>query len=1028
MKKSRLMMAGSVVSLAMLAAAPVFAQDQATEDQSDTQKDEEEEETGEVILVTGSRIARPIVEDSIVPVTSVSVDEILDSGDLSLGDALNDLPSLRSTFSQANSNRFIGTSGLSLLDLRGLGTTRTLILVNGQRHVTALPGDFRVDVNTIPFELLERIDVVTGGNSAIYGSDAVAGVVNFILRKDYDGMRITAQSSVTGRGDRSQSFIGGIYGKNFADGRGNVAVAAEFATASPLFNFERDDQTGSISGRSQFNRGPGAFTFNFLSNIKNGNISNGTNVLSVFCRRDLGVFGGIDLASADRCAVNADGTIVDNGNGRGANALWVFNNNGRLVRNQPDLDLRSFGSNNTVGGVGSTLRETGQLAPGLDRYTVNLLAHYEFSDAADVFVEAKWSRLEALQEGQPSFRFFDEIVRYDNAFLDPADAAFIRDELALPIIFGGDPNGFQYSRFNTDFGGRSEVNDRETYRIVAGLRGQFNDDWRYEISANYGRLDTFLQSRNQLIPVNFQNALDAVFSIPGDTTSPIVCRINIDADPTNDDAACVPINILGNGNASQAALDYVNFTSTRDEYATQFVATAFVSGDLSQLFELPGGPIAFAVGVEYRRETSFSDFDDFTQAGNTFLNIIPTFDPPAFDEKSVFGEVSIPLLADMPFFNELTISAAARYSDYNTRANKTFAWNAGAIWAPFEGLRIRGNYSRSVRVPTPGDLFSPASQNFAFIGDPCDIQNINAGSPNRAVNCTAIGLGPGVGFVNTPARAQSLPFLTGGNPLLEEEVSDSYTLGFIVSPAFMPGFSLTADYYNITVNNVIGGVGAQAVLNNCFDADPGNFPNNAFCPSIFARDPATNFFGDPVLQGGSFNFAALETAGIDVNARYTRKFDNGHRIRVRAIATYVLNNVTFLDIANPTVPNRVQSELGDPTFAAVFGVDYDFNDISLSYDLRYVGRQTIDSYENAFPFNGNPANRPGAFGEVYYPDVWYHDVRVDWRVGDKFTFYAGIDNLGDRLPPLGLTGAGGGSGIFDSFGRTLFAGVRVNFE
>ena len=1023
MKKSSLWVAGSAISLALCTSAPVMAQDEQGAEETTTEEEAtEEEEEGKAIIVTGSRIARPNL-DSTVPITALPVEELLDSGDISLGDALNDLPSLRSTFSQSNSNRFIGTSGLSLLDLRGLGTSRTLVLVNGQRHVTALPGDFRVDVNTIPFELLESVEIVTGGNSAIYGSDAIAGVVNIKLRKDYDGFRLTGLASVSGRGDTGQRSLGGIYGKNFADGRGNVAIALEYAGSEALFNSQRDFQTGAFSGRTQFNRGPGPNTFNFFTGIRNGNISDGTNVLSVFCRADLGVFGGIDLASADRCASDSLG-LVDNGNGRGANALWVFNDDGRLVRNTPELDLRRNGSNNTVGGVGSTLTNTGQLRPGLDRYTGNLLARYEFSEAAEVFLEAKYSRLDALQEGQPTFRFFDEVIQYDNAFLNPADAAFIRDELALPIIFGGNPNGFDYSRFNIDFGGRSEKNKRETYRIVAGLRGNFNDDWRYEITANYGRLETFLASRNQLVEANFANAVDAVFD-PGNPGN-IVCRINIDLDPTNDDPACVPINILGIGNASQAALDYVNFTSTREEFAEQFIVSAFVSGDSSQLFELPGGPIGFAFGAEYRQERSFSDFDDFTQAGNTFLNIIPTFDPPKFVEKSVFGEVRIPIVSDMPFLNELTIEAAARFSDYNTRADKTFAWNVGGIYSPFDGLRVRANYSRSVRVPNPSDLFSPASQNFSFLADPCDIQNINQNGPNRVANCTAIGLGPATAFVNTPARAQSLPFLTGGNPQLEEETSDSYTIGFIAEPAFLPGFTLSADYYNITVSNVIGAVGAQAVLNNCFDADPGNFPNNNFCPSIFARDPVTNFFADPVLQGGSFNFAGLEVQGIDAVARFRRTFDNGDSVRASLIATYVLENVGFLDIANPTVPNRFQSELGDPTFAASFQVDYTWGDLTIGYDVRYVGRQTIGAYESRFEFNGQVPLDPNAFGRSYYPDVFTHDVRLDFRVNDKFTFYGGVDNIGDRLPPLGLGGTGGGSGIFDNIGRTVFAGFRWN--
>ena len=1001
------------ISLA-LAASPAIAQDAETE--ADTDESADVEEPTGTIIVSGSRIARPNL-DSTVPVTSVGAEDLIDNADVSLGDALNDLPSLRSTFSQANSNRFIGTSGLNLLDLRGLGTNRTLVLINGRRQVGALPGDFRIDVNTIPAELLERVDVVTGGNSAIYGSEAVAGVVNFILREDFEGVRVTGQSSITSRGDRPQQYIAVTAGTNFADGRGNIAFSGEYARAEALFNRQRDLQTGAFNGRRQFNRtsaGNGANTFTFFrSGVRNGNISDGTNILGLSCN------DSTPALEAATCATDRNGDVFNPAGAR-EEALYVFDTNGRLVRNQPELDFRRAGSNNTLGGVGSTLRNTGQLAPGLDRYTANVLARYEFSPAFEVFFEGKYNRLEALQEGQPTFRFFDEVVTYDNAFLNPADADFIQNTLQ-PAFTGG--TGFFYSRFNVDLGGRSEINEREMFRLVGGVRGDFNDDWKYEISAVYGRLDTFLTSRNQIIEQNFSNAVAAVF----DGTGNIVCAINNDADPSNDDPACVPINIFGSGSPSQAAIDYVAFDSTRDENAEQFVVTAFMSGDSSQLFELPGGPVAFSLGAEYREETSFSDFDDLTQSGATFLNIIPTFDPPKFTEKSVFGELRIPILSDVPFFNELTVDGAARYSDYNTAADKVFTWNAGAIWSPVEGLRLRGNFSKSIRVPNPSDLFSPQSQNFAFLADPCDIQNINNGGPNRVANCTAIGIPPSANFVNTPARAQSLPFLTGGNPLLQEEESESYTVGVVWEPEFLPGFAMTVDYYNINITNVIAAVGAQQVLDNCFDADPGNFPNNNFCPSINPRD-GSNFFDDPVLIGGSFNFAALETEGLDFDFRYRTSFDNDSELSVRLLANYVLRNVNFLDIANPDVPDRIQSELGDPTFAANFSVDYEIGDFTIGYDVRYVGRQLIQEFEDEFSFNGNPPNNPLAFGQRYYGDVFYQDIRLNWEIEERFDFFAGVDNLLDELPPLGLTGAGAGSGIYDNFGRTFFAGFSVELD
>jgi outer membrane receptor protein involved in Fe transport len=256
MKKSRLLVAGSAISLALFSAVPSFAQD-AQPDAANAQEEEAEAEetleegSGQPILVTGSRIARPTLQSS-VPLTSVTIEDLTGTGELSLGDALNDLPSLRSTFSSGNSSRFIGTAGLSLLDLRGLGTDRTLVLVNGRRHVTSTPGDNGFDVNTVPTDLVERIDIVTGGNSAIYGSDAVAGVVNFIMKRDYDGVAVRAQGGLSSRGDRGTYFVSALAGQNFADGRGNVAISAEYTRQQPLYFNQRDGLSGAASGRCQF--------------------------------------------------------------------------------------------------------------------------------------------------------------------------------------------------------------------------------------------------------------------------------------------------------------------------------------------------------------------------------------------------------------------------------------------------------------------------------------------------------------------------------------------------------------------------------------------------------------------------------------------------------------------------------------------------------------------------------------------------------------------------------------------------------
>ncbi|SBV33016.1 TonB-dependent receptor [uncultured Sphingopyxis sp.] len=1052
MNKSHLFLGAAAFAVAISVSQPVLAQDTAPADTAEATDDNTERS----IVVTGSRIVRPTL-DSPVPLTSVDVSELTDTGDVSLGDALNDLPSLRSTFSQGNSTRFIGTAGLNILDLRGLGTSRTLVLVNGKRHITASPGDYLVDVNTIPVDLLERVDIVTGGNSAIYGSDAVAGVVNFITKRDFEGINLRAQGGLSSRGDRGNVFISGTYGKNFADGRGNIAVSAEYAESNPLYFTDRDKLTGAYSGRCQFqtveptggelNGSDGITDTEFVCGVKNGSISDG------------GTLGRV-----------------------GPGQYLRFGPNGDLFVDVPDGDFEAGGSANILGGQGSTLRNTGQLAAGLKRYAVNLLAHYDVSDAFRPFIEAKYVRVDAIQEGQPSFfqgslagffattqEQFDAIpeLRCDNPFL--TTQAF--STLSSYGVCGAAPDAtpFTISRFNPDFGGRGEKHKRETYRVVAGVEGTFNDDWEYEIALNYGRFESSMKSLNNLVLFDEQGNLDgfllAIDSVRN-TNGQIVCRVNADADPTNDRPDCVPINVFGYGAPSQAALDFVNTTALRKEKAEEFVATASVAGDLSQLFELPGGPIGFALGGEYREEKASSVYDDLTASGGTFLNAIQPFTPPKLSVKEAFAEVSVPLLANVPLAEELTISAAARVSDYNTSAGTVWAYNVQGLYAPIPDIRLRAAYAKSVRTPTQSDLYSPFSQNFAQLSDPCDSANIT-NDPNRVANCAAAGVPTvfdaasaaacagtsfpedqrevGDPWVNCIARTSSTSYRSGGNPTLQNEIGKSLTLGAVIEPSFLPGFNFTVDYYKIKVKSLISALSAQTIINLCYDSATGI--DNPFCATV--NREATGFFDQQngaVISGG-VNFAAQKTEGIDFDLAYRRTFDNGHRLSFRAIATYLMRLDNYTDPTNPEAPNRQMSELGDPRWAANASINYDFGALDLSWSVRYIGKQTIgtwetqNSYKGACPADGTipgggscipgaivtlPPTNADAYPRIYYPDALYHNLRANLEIDNKFDFYIGVDNAFDKQPPLGLLGTAGGD-PYDTFGRYFYAGIKASW-
>ncbi|WP_187336179.1 TonB-dependent receptor domain-containing protein [Novosphingopyxis iocasae] len=1025
-----------VLSVGLLA-SPAFAQTQ--DDDLAVETDEttvtpagESNGAGpvEAIVVTGTRIVRPNL-DSANPITSLSLADVQSTGEVNLGDALNDLPSLRSTFSQQNSTRFIGTVGLNLIDLRGLGTNRTLVLVNGRRHITSQPGvPTSVDINTIPSALVERIDISTGGNSAVYGADAVAGVVNFVLKQDYDGIEGRVQGGAADYGGRGTYAASLIAGKNFADGRGNIAIAGEYSYTDVLYNTDRNELTGAFTGRRQFQlventigepaSGNGVPDRVFVTGVRNNNVSEG-GLYTSFC----------PPGSGARQSFNCTGGTDVNGNPVGA--TFVFLPGGSLIRNPVTTDFRNVGSSNSIGGLGSTLLLTGMLNPQVERKIVNVLAHYEFSPAFRPFVEAKYVRVDALQEGQPTFHF--NTFSINNPFLSNQARTVLQQSLAPGAT------SFSAFRFNIDFGGRGEKHKREIYRVVTGVNGTFNDDWNYEVAFNYGRLDTFYKTEGNIISQKFANARNAVRDAQGN----IVCAINLDASAANDDPGCVPVNLFGFGAPSQAALDYFGYTSTREQNAEQYQVTGYVSGDLSQLFELPGGPIGFAIGGEYRKETAYAAYDEVTRSGATFLNAIPIFDPADLEVYEAYGEVRVPILADMPFARELTLEGAFRISDYNLGTVGTVeTYNAGVIYSPFRGLRLRGSYARSVRAPTQDDLLSAPSQTFLNgLQDPCDSRFIND-NPNRVANCAADGVpttvtlpnGSVVPFTNIPASG--VRGLSGSNPNLDAEVSDSFTAGFVFVPDAVPGLSLSVDYYNIKIDNVIFSLGAQTIINQCYDNASGI--NNQYCASIFRRADGT-FQGqsDRQLGGqtvnytlapsdrsfisGPFNFAKQKTSGIDFDLNYNRDL-GGVAISARGLLSYVINRDNFTDIDDPNFINQQLLELGDPEFAGNLILGLDFGMPRLTYNMRYIGEQYVASYETFNSLQGRPPENPDYSYPSQYPETFYHNIRLDLEVDDTYGFYMGVDNLLDTLPPLGLDGTGSGSGQYDNIGRFLYAGAR----
>lgn len=1053
MKKTSLLVRGSALTLALFSAMPAMAQtDAAPADETADAADEG------AIVVTGSRIRQPNLE-SANPIAVVTGAEIFETGGISVGDLLNELPQLRSTFSQQNSTRFLGTRGLNLLDLRGLGTQRTLVLVNGRRHVGSdvLSNGVSVDTNTIPSDLIERIDIVTGGASAVYGSDAIAGVVNFILKDDFDGIQARGQSGISRYGDAGNQFVSLTAGKNFADGRGNVAVNLEYARSSDFYASGRPyldtndgflvveaDAAGSPNGAA------GGFDRYFYRDIRSTTIS----------------LGGMVAAYP-----NPTTAPCGRGGGTAFTCAFLFQPDGSLVAQTGDrAGLGPTGP--FIGGNGYTGRENKLIAlsPQLQRYSANLIAHFEVSPAFVPFLEAKYVRSEAL--GSQSGPFFSqgatlgdvgnrERVRLDNPYITTQARQLLTDTFLASTVnvnTGATLTAAQLAaqraaitagtfRFSlrrnwTDFGTRDEEITRETYRAVIGARGDFNDDWNYEVFVNYGE-----HKEKNLIKgnVNIQRYLLGL-DTARDAAGNIVCRAKLPgADPISyiygtplsagddprlaaDAAACVPINPFGEGSVNQAARDYVLVDSLATGKITQLNIGGFVAGDTSEFFNLPGGPVSFSLGAEYRRETLDYDLDDLTQEGYAFYNAIPTFDSPAFEVKEVYGEIQLPLLRDQPFAHELTLRANGRISDYKGKAGTTYTYGGEVMWKPIEDIGFRGTYARAVRAPNLADLYSAQGQNFApGFGDPCSAVNLATGSANRLANCTAAGRPAGYDF----RYSSSLEILSGGNEDLKAETSDSYTVGVLLQPRFVPGLSISADYYTITVDDVITAPSAQQIANACYDLPDINA--NPFC-GLFERAGAA---GGPrgeipfqILEGSlvqiSQNYAKLKARGIDAQVDY-RYTDGDWTFTIGGLYTRVLQRDEFLNPANPDFKNRILGELGDPKNQVNVNVSAKYKSVTLGYQFRWIDKMYLNTFEDFNELNGLPPQNLDYAPVQKYPSVAYVDLRAQVDISEAFNFYAGVDNVFNRKPPFGATGVGGGTGIYDNRGQYLYAGVVAKF-
>ena len=1049
------------------------------------------------IVVTGSRIARDANLTGANPIQSVSAEDIRSSGEFSLTDVVNDIPSLLQSVSSEQS---IDTGGVAdggnVLNLRGLGAERTLVLVDGRRHVGGVQGSGAVDIGSIPAGLVERVEVLTGGASAVYGADAVTGVVNFVLKDDFEGLEFGGNFGMSEYRDGQQSALSVLFGRNFADGRGNFTAALDVRNDEGLKVSDRANGLRIGSGNDQVNPAlrfqqgdittstPNFARFYNYANTGLTNFGLAVPTAQDFATRYTDQFGDAPSLTAQETA------LIDRASGAPQRAVAPFStfpitsgygyvapgNAFTFAGFDPEtaIDLNangtpdcldsftgynsSFGAE-SFGAIGGcwNVSQDGSYAPiqdglisgnfagfGGDSYnasrdsradvllpdqkvTLNFLGHYDLTDQMTVFGEVKYVTQKTSTEGNPN-SFWDLLLGApDNPYLpaflqDVANATGGLSTTIDPLLFGA-----------------TRTTERDTYRVVGGIEGEFDNNWTYEVSFNYGNFQQDISRTGGLINDRFLAAIDAV----SDASGQPACRSTVDPTtqivdtpfdvPGNDegyysftpgDGQCVPLNIWGGQpGVTQAATDFVT-TNTWDALEIeQTVILATLAGDSSDFFELPGGPIGFATGIEYRKEKSTATFDNFQlgiipqgapfPAGtnisdvsdNTNLIFRPQVGPSnesgEYDTTDVFLETSLPIINGVTGIEELTLNLAGRFSDYSTIGEAT-AWEARLIWSPIEGLSIRGGISEAVRAPNITELFGPQVGTTFRPDDPCDVAQINAiaaENPGLAANfqstCVTalqdIGVDPfeNGNYAFTDPLSASFGGLAGGNANLTEETAETITYGFVYQPAFLDGFSLTADYWDIQIDDAIESVTAQNIVDGCHQ---GATLNPLFCDS-FTRNTDSNsaqFGGFNFLQISDINFAQLQSDGYDISANYT--FDlSDHNFEVSVTGTKV-NSIDFF--TNPSDFSEVNPELTEinrPEIAGNIALGWNWGGLSVGWQSQYLGEMLESGLEV------ETANT--LYGRVVLKgDTWIHDLNATYLWSDQLTVFGGINNLTQEVP------------------------------
>ena len=981
-------------------------------------------EEGDVIVVTGSRIAREATDAS-TPLAVISADEIKLSGSMTMDEVLNEQPQFVSATnggSTANTVPAGSAAGAAYVNLRGFGPTRSLTLVNGRRFAIFGPEQV-TDLNTIPTALIERTEVVTGGSSAVYGSDAITGVINFIIKDDYEGIGGNAQYASDSATNTPTFSVDFTAGHNFAEGRGNAVVSLNYYKREGFTRAERGDWAelpygegcvtqaswsetliGTPNGASAANcpasGGKMGFVFSGSGDIPNGR----------FTLTNAQIAGATtQLQAAGLAGLGANGFTFNDAGDKGSQRL--------VNRPADDFNLTQFN----------------YLQVPQERKMVNAFAHYEFAPAATGYVELHYSNNKVDQQLTQSNINGQFLLDTDNPYLSPSMQALLVQLDNLETGTTSLPQGpvtqttsrndgyaiVTAGRRLVELPFRHNVDDHDVMRGAIGVKGDLGDvsekffrKLNYDVYYSYAKSEDESSQEGAASRSRYAAAL---------------LEVN-NADPV--------ANIFGQ-NLSQAAIDAILIHSTNITNASQQVAAATLSGEA---FDTWAGAVGFSVGLEWRTADAEYIPDSYLRTGDV-IGFNPG-NPTSGDvtSKEYFAEVRIPILAEVPGFKDVSINGAYRSSDYDLEGvGRVGTYLYGLDWRIADAVKVRAQWQHAIRAPNIGDLYGGLNLNFQTLTDPCSNRTAaGARTAELAALCQATGVPVSALFTAGVQPENIIPTRFGGNPNLQEESSDTRTIGIVLTP--LPSLSVSLDFFDITLDDAIAqlGGGAQNTLNLCYltvkDAA------SDFCQAVH-RNPTTGSITVPysldVLQA---NIGGLSTRGLDLQGHYG--FDmgfgigGGSHLDIHTAWTYTDEFTITPMQAVPENKNRCVGAYGStcgepiPEYKGNTRFTWTTGPLGVSLRHRYIDAVTTDRFLLPERSGVQPASLPN-LSTMSNPKLdvkQYIDLSFTYDIADRAEIFAGVNNVFDEDPPI-VAGFGGYGNTFpatyDYAGMTFFLGVNV---